>query len=34
VTFEEEKWEVVFIGMRLGELKGGGFRSTIDRSEI
>lgn len=32
--FEKEKWEVVSIGMGLSELVSGGFRSTIDRSEI
>jgi len=27
-------WEVVSIGIRLGELESGGFGSTIDWSEI
>jgi hypothetical protein len=31
---ERERWEVVSIGIWLSELKGGGFGSTIDWSEI
>jgi len=34
MVIEEGKWEVVSIGIRLGELESGGFGSTIDWSEI